>query len=203
MHHCHLLSEPNVELQTTHGGTFFYQSRLTEILPPRTPMRAFIILSYERSYSVQGARYRALSILYARSIGNPEAMQLKYKEARKQSSWRGCLVEETEAHILVGLLLLLLLLLLNSLSSGVATSGTTSGTTGSGGTTTGTDVHEEVLDVLALESLGEDGGPDGLDISDLSGGDEGLELVGGDLNAIIGEDQGRVGLSELGVRHCE
>lgn len=25
----------------------------------------------------------------------------------------------------------------------------------------------------------------------------------GDLNTVVGEDQGRVGRSELGVRHCE
>jgi hypothetical protein len=75
-----------------------------------------------------------------------------------------------------GLTLLLLLL------SGGGVRGTTSSrgsaTSGGGGTTTGTDVHEEVLDVLALEGLGEESGPDGLNLGDLGGGDERLELVG-------------------------
>lgn len=31
----------------------------------------------------------------------------------------------------------------------------------------------------------------------------GMDLTYGDLNAVVGEDQGRVGRSELGVRHCE
>jgi hypothetical protein len=109
------------------------------------------------------------------------------------------LVEETEAHVVVGLLLLcrrnliskllsrlililqcqltLLLLLL----SGRGVSGTSSGgsaTGGGGGTTTRADVQEQVLDVLALEGLGEESGPDGLNLGDLGGGDERLELVG-------------------------
>lgn len=101
---------------------------------------------------------------------------------------------------------LLLGLLRGSLVSSTTSSGSTTG--GRGGTTTGADVHEKVLDILALESLytqssvrkskfqdiilnngariarmvgsylGEDGGPDGLNLLDLSGLDEGLELVG-------------------------
>lgn len=99
---------------------------------------------------------------------------------------------------------LLLLLSGSSLVSSTTSSGSTTG--GRGSTATGTDVHEKVLDILALESLytnnpsenrspgnerarvagiiidgsylGEDGGPDGLNLLDLSGLDEGLELVG-------------------------
>lgn len=71
--------------------------------------------------------------------------------------------------------------------------------------------------------LGEESSPDGLDIGNLGGGDESLKLLGlqvffhqrcavaefcsiqtyGDLDAVIGQDEGGVGGSELGGRHCE
>jgi len=85
--------------------------------------------------------------------------------------------------------------------------------------------------------LGEQRGPDGLNLLDLGSLDQGLELVGllkqlllvtfgsisnfrishffrggvtgwwaathSDLDTIIGEDEGRVGRSELGGRHCD
>ena len=73
---------------------------------------------------------------------------------------------------------LTLLLLLSGGLLGGASSGSSTTSGGGGGTATGADVQEELLDVLALEGLGEDGGPDGLDLGDLGGGDEGLELVG-------------------------
>jgi hypothetical protein len=79
------------------------------------------------------------------------------------------LVEETEAHVLIGLLLVcngisipdfecgvalsmltLFLLLLLLLSSGGSTTGSGGG---SGGRASGADVGQELLDVLALESL--------------------------------------------------
>jgi len=65
------------------------------------------------------------------------------------------LVEETETHVLVRLLLLLFLLLLSSWGSGVTTGsgGSTTSSRGGSGTTTGANVQEEVLDILALESL--------------------------------------------------
>jgi hypothetical protein len=79
-----------------------------------------------------------------------------------------------EYALLLGLLLLLLGLLL------VSGSGTTSGGGGStasgGSTTTGTDGGQHGLDVLAVERLGEEGGPDGFDF-DLGGGSEGDDLV--------------------------
>lgn len=68
------------------------------------------------------------------------------------------------------------LLLLGGGSSGLSTG--SSSATSSGGSTDGADVGEEVLDVLALKSLGEDGGPDGLNFLDLSGAQDGLDLVG-------------------------
>lgn len=72
------------------------------------------------------------------------------------------------------ILTLLLLLLSSSLGGGLG--GTTSAG-GSGGATRA-NVGQELLDILALESLSEDGSPDGLDFLDLSGTEEGLELVG-------------------------
>jgi len=76
--------------------------------------------------------------------------------------------------------------------------------------------------------LGEKSAPDWLDIRDLGGGDESLELLGlyraeksvyqflpdlqrvgsrsntyGDLDTVIGQDEGGVGGSELGGRHCD
>ena len=81
-------------------------------------------------------------------------------------------------HVVVRLLLLLLLLLGLGGLWGSLGGGTTSGSwggTGSGGTTT-TNVGQEVLDVLAVEGLGEEGSPDGLDL-DLGGGGEGGDLV--------------------------
>ena len=64
------------------------------------------------------------------------------------------LVEETEAHVLVRLLSLVLLLGLLGGSTGVtASGGTTSSATRGSSTTAGADVGQEVLDVLALESL--------------------------------------------------
>jgi hypothetical protein len=78
---------------------------------------------------------------------------------------------------LVKLLFTFFLLLLSGGSSGVTTSGGGS-TSSRGGGTSGTDVGEEVLDVLALKSLGEDGSPDGLNFLNLGGSQESLELVG-------------------------
>lgn len=77
-------------------------------------------------------------------------------------------------------LTLLLGLLSWSIGSSSVTTCGRSGTTSSswGGTTTGSNVGQEVLDILTLEGLGEEGGPDGLDVRNFGGGDERLELVG-------------------------
>ena len=99
-------------------------------------------------------------------------------------------------------LTLLLLLLSRRIASGITTSGR-SGTTSScwGGTTTGADVQEELLDVLALEGFGEEGGPDWLDVGDFCGGDEGLEFVGLDGGQWEGREGGEVGgKGKAGVR---
>jgi hypothetical protein len=69
-------------------------------------------------------------------------------------------------------------------------------------------------------NLGEKGCPDGLDLLELCGLDEGLELVGlsklaivrgifagrasySDVDTVIGEDEGGVGSCKLGGRHCD
>lgn len=95
-----------------------------------------------------------------------------------QAELRQRLVEETEAHVVVRLLLGLLLLLLSG--GGVAT-GSGSGTTSSGGTSGGgtatTDVGEHLLDVLALKSLGEERSVDLVDL-ELGSRGKGDELVG-------------------------
>lgn len=77
---------------------------------------------------------------------------------------------------LLGLLLLLLGGGLGRTSGGSTGSGGT-GSSGGGGTTTGSDVGEHRLDVLALEGLGEEGSPDGLDL-DRGGRGDGDDLVG-------------------------
>ena len=83
----------------------------------------------------------------------------------------------------------------------------------------GSNVGKEVLDVLALEGLGEKGGPDGLNV-DLGGGGEGVDLVSlrvdgsarasaersgeethSDLNALVGKDERGVGGGEFGSGH--
>jgi hypothetical protein len=79
---------------------------------------------------------------------------------------------------LVGELTLDLLLLGSSGLGGTAGSSSTASGRGSGGSASGTDVQQEVLDILTLEGLGEEREPDGLDVGDLGGGDDGGELVG-------------------------
>jgi hypothetical protein len=79
---------------------------------------------------------------------------------------------------LVGELTLDLLLLGSSGLGGTAGSSSTASGRGSGGSASGTDVQQEVLDILALEGLGEEREPDGLDVGDLGSGDDGGELVG-------------------------
>jgi hypothetical protein len=65
------------------------------------------------------------------------------------------LVEETETHILIRLLLSLLLLLFLwcLLGSSTSSSGCSRSTWGSGGTTSRSDVQEDVFDIFAFEGL--------------------------------------------------
>ena len=71
-------------------------------------------------------------------------------------------VTEEVAHVLVGFLLLWLLLLL-LLGGGGGGSGGNGGTSAGSGNGGGSDVREKLLDVLALEGLGEEAGPVWLD----------------------------------------
>jgi hypothetical protein len=74
--------------------------------------------------------------------------------------------------------LFFLLLLLLSCRRSISASCSTTGGWGSGGTASRADVQEQVLDILALESLGEELAPDGLDVRDFGSVDERFELVG-------------------------
>jgi len=87
--------------------------------------------------------------------------------------------ETSDKLTIVRLLLSLLLLLLSSRGVGSSSVTTSRGATSSGGSrgTAGTDVQEHVLEVLAIEGLGKECAPDGLNIGDLGGGDERLKLV--------------------------
>merc|ERR1719336_3535735 len=102
------------------------------------------------------------------------------------------LVEQSEAHVIVLFLrLLLLLLLLGGLSS--RSRGSTSG---GSGTDSGAHVGDQGLKVGGLEGLGEEAGPVGLNI-DTSSLEDGGDLLGGDGNIVIGEDEGGVDAGEL------
>ena len=83
------------------------------------------------------------------------------------------------------LTLLLLSLLLGSLLSSSTASGSGTTSSRSGSTTARADVQEQVLDVLALKSLGEESGPDGLDVGNLGGRDQGVDLVGLRVTALV------------------
>lgn len=106
-------------------------------------------------------------------------MSAKHK-ACQHIFFRSCHTIALNKLTLVRLLLSLLLLLLGgrSLLSSSGTASSSSTGSRSGGSTTRADVQEHVLEVLALEGLGEESAPDGLDVGDLGGGDERLELVG-------------------------
>ena len=87
------------------------------------------------------------------------------------------LVEEAESHVVVLLLGLLLLLLLLGLRRGGGASGSRGGASGGGGgPDAGADVGDEVLDVDALEGLGEEAGPVRLHVH-LGGLQDGADLV--------------------------
>ena len=133
------------------------------------------------------------------------------------------LVEKTEAHVLIGLLLLLLLLgLLLGLGGGGGSGTSGGGGGGSGGSRARADVRDEAVEVGAREGLGEEGGPDVLDLN-ARGLDHGRQLVGlkwregnlahfaatrrhriySDLKTLVVEDEGGVDDGELAnVRHC-
>ena len=69
---------------------------------------------------------------------------------------------------------------------------------------TSTNVGDEVLNTLLGEELGKEAGPVGLDL-DLGSLGQGQDVVGGDLQTVIGQDQGlrsRIGVKKGGVAQC-
>ena len=105
--------------------------------------------SSKSAFRIYGS-YSTSPVLHRGTVNRVHASE---RTGRKRSRRTERLVEETEAHILVRLLLDLLLLLgLGLLSSGSATSGSPSSSRG-GSATTGSDVQQEVLDILSFESL--------------------------------------------------
>merc|ERR1719244_247923 len=99
------------------------------------------------------------------------------------------LVEKSESHVVIGFLLrLFLLFFLGSLlGSGSSWSSTTSTCSG-GGTDSRSDVGDEILDADGLQALGEKARPERL-YADVCGLQDGRDLLGGDSNVIVGEDQ--------------
>merc|ERR1711950_94320 len=89
------------------------------------------------------------------------------------------LVEETESHVVIGFLLWFFFLFFLDLFGG-------SSSRGSSGT--GSNVGNEVLDVDGLEALGEKAGPERLN-GDVSGLQDGVDLLSCDGDVIVGEDQ--------------
>merc|ERR1719264_2413655 len=106
------------------------------------------------------------------------------------------LVEQAEAHVIILLLgLFLLLLLLGGLGSGSRCS-TTSGSSAD----SRPNVGDQGLEVSRLESLGEEAWPVRLNL-DTSSLEDGVDLLGGDGDVIVGEDEGSVDAGKLRVGH--
>merc|ERR1719451_271389 len=113
------------------------------------------------------------------------------------------LVEQSEAHgIVLFLGLFLLLLLLGSLSSGSrgSTASSRGATSGGSGADSRAHVGDQGLKVGRFEGLGEETRPVGLNI-DTSSLKDGGDLLGGDGNIVVGEDEGGVDAGELRVGH--
>lgn len=114
-----------------------------------------------------------------RLVEQTEALNVSLAPPKDSDIEYMSLKTEMTHHVVVRLLLglLLLLLLLGSLGGSGVTASTASGSsdTRSGGTAS-TDVGEQVLDVLAVEGLGEEGRPDRLKL-DLGGRGEGVDLL--------------------------
>merc|ERR1719433_1141257 len=105
----------------------------------------------------------------------------------------GTLVEKSESHVVIGFLLWFFFLFFfgSFLGSGSSWSSTTSTASSGGGTNSGSDVRNEVLDVYGLEALGEKARPERLH-GNVSSLQDGTDLLGGDGNIIVSEDQGGV-----------
>merc|ERR1719400_859380 len=105
------------------------------------------------------------------------------------------LVEKSESHVVIGFFLRLFLLFFfgSLLSSGSSWSSTTC-TCSRGGTDSRSNVGDEILDVDGLEALGKKTRPERLH-GDVGGLQDGRDLLGGDGNIIVGEDQGGIDTS--------
>merc|ERR1719382_843785 len=103
------------------------------------------------------------------------------------------LVEQAEAHVIVFLLgLLLLLFLLRGRSRG--------GTSGGSSANTRPNVGDQGLEVSGLQSLREEARPVRLYL-DTSSLKDGGDLLGGDGDIIVSENEGGVNAGKLGVGH--
>lgn len=98
------------------------------------------------------------------------------------------LVEQPEAHVVVGLLLSFLLFLFGLLGSGATSD--SGGASRSGTSGTSRELGQESIDVLSVKSLGEQLGPDGLNARDTSSLGQSEKVVSGDFNLSIGKDEG-------------
>merc|ERR550519_2285091 len=110
------------------------------------------------------------------------------------------LVEQTESHIVIFLLLFNLLFLLGWGITCSRCLGSSSATGSRGSSYAASDVGDQVLQVNRLESLGEESGPVRLEF-DISCLEDGGQLLGGDGDIVISEDEGSVGASEFRGRH--
>merc|ERR1719500_1992068 len=106
------------------------------------------------------------------------------------------LVEQAEAHVIVFLLgLLLLLFLLRCISTG-----SRGGTSGGSSANTRPNVGDQSLEVSRLQSLREEARPVRLYL-DTSSLKDGGDLLGGDGDIIVSENEGGVNAGKLGVGH--
>merc|ERR1719187_276329 len=128
-------------------------------------------------------------------------MLFTFKRSKKESF----LVEEAESHVVVlllGLFLLLLFLLLGGRSGGAA-AGSGGGGSGTARAHAGADGGDEGLDVAAGQGLGEKAGPEGLH-GHLSGLQDGGDLLTGDVDLVVGENECGVDAGQLGgVAHLD
>merc|ERR1740123_1915759 len=97
---------------------------------------------------------------------------------------------------------ILILLLLGGLSSSsrCSTTGSWGSATSGSSADAGSNVGDQGLEVSGLQSLGEEAGPVRLNL-DTSSLEDGGDLLGGDGDVIVGEDEGSVDAGKLRVGH--
>lgn len=137
----------------------FYESRMLRVLKIKSPLFEVItkLLFPETMW-----QNRSQSVCWDLSV---------YWKFTLVHAWRvylsrtQCLIEETEAHVIVRSLWVLLLLFLLSFSRGGGGCCWCGSCSSWGGSGAWTDVADQVLDVDAFESLGEEAGPVWLNIN--------------------------------------